>query len=84
MNINLSEPTKKENEMREKLRQIVIQEIKRRGLDKNQLAEKLGLLPSGADLLISRDSWSLEKGLRIAEALNMKVDLKVELNVLSK
>ncbi|MEW6381374.1 MAG: hypothetical protein AB1611_17470 [bacterium] len=55
-----------------------MEEINRQGLDNVQLAKRLGLLPSGAELLVKRDYWPIETGLRIAEALNLGIELSVK------
>ena len=77
MSINLSEPAKNESFLQERLKKAVMDEINRQGLNNSQIAEKLGLLPSGAVLLLKRDFWSLETGLRVAEALNLEVKVDV-------
>ncbi|MEW5801993.1 MAG: hypothetical protein AB1847_07800 [bacterium] len=62
--------------------EAIMEEISRQGLNNIQFADKLverlGLLPSGAELLVRRDYWPMETGLRIAEALNLGIELSVK------
>lgn len=59
---------------RKGLRDAIVQEIERRGLDTGALAEVLGMLPSGAHALLERDNWNLQTSMRVAHALNIRVE----------
>jgi predicted XRE-type DNA-binding protein len=64
-------------EVEEQIRLQIMQEIERRSLDIRQVADALGMLPSGASLLMERRSWPLELGVRIARELGLRVEVKV-------
>jgi hypothetical protein len=76
--MSINESTGQINQIAAALKDTIMEEIKRLDLDNVQLADRLGLLPSGVELLINRDYWSIETGLRIAEALNLGIELSVE------
>ena len=58
--------------------QTVREEIKKRGVTNEQLAEGLGLLPIGAQVLMSESHWTLDVTYRVAEAVGLKVKVSVE------
>jgi len=64
------------HEIEDQLRSQVLREIERRGLTPAELAEALGTLPENAELLLEREAWSLELGLRMAKSLNLKVEVQ--------
>lgn len=73
----IKEETDVERSFKNKLRQVIMNEIKSRNLDNQQLAKIFGgMLPSGVDLLMNRN-WSMEVGIRIALALNLDVILDI-------
>jgi len=65
-----------EHEIEDQLRQQVIDEIRRRGLTSAELARKLGILEEAAELLLERETWSFELGLRMAKGLDLKVEIQ--------
>jgi len=58
-------------DLRDKIRSIIVLDR----LDKEYLAEKLHLLPSGVDTIFAQQ-WSLEMTIRIAYALGIEFDCK--------
>jgi len=73
----LAEPSEKENKLRDELQEAVRVELKKRGWDATELAEKLGLLPAGAELLLDRRQWPLETAFRVADALGIQFLVEV-------
>ena len=58
--------------------QTVREEIKKRGVTHEQLAEGLGLLPIGAQVLMSESNWTLDVTSRVAEVVGLRVKVSVE------
>lgn len=65
-----------EQRIQKQLRNAILEELQRRHMSNDDLAEALKLLPAGARALLDRQNWPIEIALRIAESLNMKVELK--------
>ena len=63
--------------LEDKLRTLVLDEIERQRLSTDAVAKRLGMLPSGASMLLERTSWPLELAIQIARDLGMKVELSV-------
>lgn len=74
----LFKESQEEIKLQRKIKDIVEKEVKDKGYSKKFLAEKLGLLQSGVDLLFERQIWSLSLGFRIAVALGLEVTLNVK------
>ena len=72
------EATEKEKEVCDRLRQAAVNEIKRRELDKHELAEILGVATKGAYLLPRRKDWPLALCFRVAEVLGLEVELTIK------
>jgi len=56
----------------------VLDAIKARGVTHQQLAERLGLLPIGAEVLMAQSDWSLDVTWRVAEVVGLKVKVSVD------
>ena len=65
-----------EQQVQKQLRDAVIKELKARQLTNREVADLLDLLPSGAETLLSRNTWPIEISLRVAESLQMNVKLQ--------
>jgi hypothetical protein len=61
----------------ESLQKEIRAELARCRVTKEQLAQKLGLLPIGAEVLLARSDWSIETALKVAEAVGLEVEFKV-------
>lgn len=69
--------SEREDEIRSLIRDKVLAEIKRRSMSYEQLAQELGLLPTGARVLLEQSYWSVERGLRVAIALGLKINVEI-------
>lgn len=65
----LTEPGHIERELAERLEKRA-KEIMQQS-DHKEVAEKLGLASSGVEALLWQDQWSIERALRVAEALGV-------------
>lgn len=74
----INEPAKNEIEVSSLLQNEVKRKIDEKNLDEQQIAEKLDLLPSGAEALLQKDNWPIETAFRVASAfdIDMSIDLK--------
>jgi len=50
--------------------------IKANAVTSDQLAEKLGLLPTGGEVLLDQ-KWTLDTAFRIADAIGLDVEIRV-------
>jgi hypothetical protein len=64
-----------ERDLQDQLRAQVLNEIQRRHLEAEQIAESLGMLLPSVELLLERRTWPLEVSLRVAKGLGMKVQV---------
>jgi hypothetical protein len=62
--------------LQRELRDNVLAEIQHRHISQAELGERLGLLPSGVQVLLDRPSWSIDLAVRVAEAIDLIVELK--------
>ncbi len=67
-----------EEQFRRLLRDQLVQQIHDRELDVDQLAETIGMLPSGAQALMARRDWTLRTCLRVAQSLDVDVRPRLE------
>lgn len=74
----LTDPVQQEVEASRIIREAVLKEAAT--IPNDELAEKLGLLPSGTELLLERKTWSLEKSVRAAAALGLTVSVDITQN----
>lgn len=74
----LDRPVLQEVEASHRIRDAVLKEATEMTVE--ELSEKLGLLPSGTDLLLERSTWPLEKSIRAAAALGLTISVDVESN----
>ena len=65
----LAQVAKLEGVLEQELRSKLLSEIHRRELGVDELASALGIFPEAADSLMKRSSWTLETGVRVADAL---------------
>ena len=72
----LSVVSPEEDQIKLGLRTAILNEIERRKMSNDQIAEELNILPTGVSVLLQRSDWSVETGLRVALALNLPVELK--------
>lgn len=70
--------TAAEDRLRRRLRNDLVAKIEDRHLDSEALAELVGMLPSGAQALMTRKDWSLATCLRIAASLNCEISATVQ------
>lgn len=73
----LTEPGHIERDLAERLEKRAKEIIQQR--DRKEIAEKLGLAPSGVEALLWQDHWSIERALRVAEALGALHDNAAEI-----
>ncbi len=75
---NINEPVQKEIEVSSMLQDEVKRIISANNWNEEQVAEKLDLLPSGAEALLCKKKWSIETAFRVAYALgiDMSIDVK--------
>lgn len=74
----LSRPASVELNVQRKLRALIEEEIQKRHLNTKGLAKRLDLLPSGAQALMERKTWSIETTLRVAERLNIQMNIELK------
>lgn len=67
-----------EDRFRRALREQLVARIEEQQLDIDELAERVGMLPSGAQALMGRHDWTLRTCLRVAESLGVDVRPTVE------
>lgn len=72
----VAERTDKAAELQRQLRKAVLAEIERRHLSNAELQKRLDLLPSGVQNLLERPTWPLDLAVRVAEAIDLVVELK--------
>ena len=65
-------------ETRTKVRARILEEIERRRVTPEQLAERLDLLPVGAEVLLAQQDWALETAFRVAEVVGLRVNVSLE------
>ena len=78
MSSSIAQPSPRELEFGRELRSLALAEIARRHLTKDELAESLGMLPIGIEMLLQRTIWPIEVGMRVAEAVG--VDVRFEMS----
>ncbi len=72
----LDQPTEAEKLAIEEIRAAVDRKIAQEGWTREQLAEKLAILPWGVKVLFKR-SWTLESACRVAHILGVPVEVRV-------
>lgn len=70
-------PLEIENKFKNKCKKIIIDEINNKEIDNKRFAEILNILPSGVDILLNTQHWSIETIIRIANALDLKIILDI-------
>ena len=63
----------REDRFRRQLRDELVHHMQERELKEGEIAQMVGLLPSGAQALMARRDWSLAMCLRVAESLDIEV-----------
>ena len=63
---------------RSKLQQSVRAALAGRQLTLENLAERLNLLPVGAEVLLAQKDWPLETSFMIAEAIGLEIEIEVK------
>lgn len=76
MSISIGEPSSRELELATQLRRTAEDEIMRRGITDDQLAQELGMLPVGVQVLRRRGTWPLAVAIRVAAALELEISLE--------
>lgn len=66
-----------ESRFSRQVREHVMREIHRRGLDDQELAEVLDLFPAGVRRLQRNQTWEVSTGLRAADALGLDMDVSL-------
>jgi hypothetical protein len=69
----LIKPVKEELLLSNKLRRKVLQKVRENNLSEKQVADKLGLLPSGAGALLDTKEWPIHIAIRVAAAFYIKI-----------
>ena len=77
-NNRLGEQTKFEANLSKKLRGEALDIIMKNDWNAQKVAEILGLLPSGVDILIKKNTWPLETSIRVASALGLQLDCSIK------
>lgn len=74
----LNEPAKQEIKISSLLQVAVKRKIQESKLNEEQVAEKLSLLPSGAEGLFAKANWPIDTAFRVASAfgIDMLIDVK--------
>jgi hypothetical protein len=76
MSISIGEPSRRELELATQLRLTAEDEIMRRGITDDELAQELGMLPVGVQVLRRRSTWPLAVAIRVAAALELEISLE--------
>lgn len=76
MRYNLRPRGNIEQRIQRQLREAIVAEIRNRHMSTQELANRLDMLPSGANALLQRDIWPIEVALQVAESLDMRVELR--------
>jgi hypothetical protein len=63
----------REDRFRRQLRDELVEHMRERELEEQDIADLVGLLPSGAEALMARRDWSLAMCLRVADSLDVEV-----------
>jgi hypothetical protein len=74
----ITEPSRIESELSSDLRQAVLKEIDRQGIDPETLARNLDLVPTAVRALLNRDQWSLKTALVLVEGLGLPLHVRVD------
>lgn len=61
----------RERLLADRLRELAVDEIERRGID--DVASSLALASSGVKALLWREAWSIETAFRVADALDLPI-----------
>jgi plasmid maintenance system antidote protein VapI len=69
--VTLNKQCKKEKDICEALKKAVDRKILKEKWSERQVADKLGLLPTGAKALVRKESWTIETAIRVADALDV-------------
>ncbi len=75
----IHEPTARETEILDQIRAEVDRELERVHQAPRDVAERLHMVPSGAEMLFARQHWSLETAFRVAEALGFRIDVQLDI-----
>lgn len=70
--------TSREDRFRRELRDQLVGRIEERQLELEEFAEAVGMLPTGAQALLSRRDWTLRTCLHVAESLGIDIRLMLE------
>lgn len=71
------EPSERETKIKDGLRSVIQKTIDEKHLSLEQLADLLGLLPVGAEVLLHRE-WDFETCFRLAEVVGLEVEVIVK------
>jgi hypothetical protein len=77
MSVTSTEPTATELELSQALRDAVDVQIEAKRLNREDLADRLGVMPIAIDVLFARRRWPLPVGVRVASALGL--DLRIDI-----
>ncbi|MCC6159866.1 MAG: hypothetical protein IT350_17570 [Deltaproteobacteria bacterium] len=76
----IHESTPREVEILDQIREEVDRELKRANKTPRDIADRLQMVPSGAEMLFAHQRWSLETAFRVAEALGIRIDVQLALS----
>jgi hypothetical protein len=78
MSMSIGEPSSRELELASQLRSAAEAEIQRRGISDDELANELGMLPVGVQVLRRRTVWPLNVAIRVAAAVSLEINLQTK------
>ena len=76
MSDRFTEALRIEHELRTLLSRELHRELQVRGIGIQELATRLDILPAGAASLLKRETWTLDAAVRVADAIDMRVELR--------
>ncbi len=77
MNVNLRSESRSERELSHQLREAALAAIDERAIGETELAALLGVPRTGVYWLSLKESWPIDLSMRVAEALDLHVELKI-------
>jgi hypothetical protein len=80
MTINLRSESRSERELSHQLREAALATINERAIDETELAALLGVPRTGVYWLSLKKNWPIDLSVRVAEALDLHIELKIDPN----
>jgi hypothetical protein len=76
MDVKIDQTSEAERRIADELRRRAVRLVGEGTLCVQQFADRLGLLPTGGKILLERSEWPVEVAIRVAEALEIPVELR--------